>query len=100
MHVGVARDGLADTVAVVVRGVVQGVGFRYFVAAEGRRLGLSGYAANLADNRSVGVVASGARQHLEAMIECLRRGPPSARIDSVEARWGEDLRFVGPRVVF
>lgn len=37
---------------------------------------------------------------LEAMIECLRPGPSSARVDSVEVRWGEDPQFVGPRVVF
>jgi acylphosphatase len=68
----------------LVSGMVQGVGFRWFVARHARTLGLAGYARNLADGR-VEVVASGgdpgALNQLEGL---LRSGPAHAQVDRVE----------------
>ncbi|MCS7275961.1 MAG: acylphosphatase [Dehalococcoidia bacterium] len=73
----------------IVRGRVQGVGFRDFVWRRARFLGLSGYVRNLPDGRSVEVVAEGERQALEQLLEYLREGPRAARVDEVEVHWGQ-----------
>jgi acylphosphatase len=70
----------------VVAGLVQGVGFRWYVARHARGLGLAGYARNLADGR-VEVVATGSEvAALTRLEELLRAGPAHARVDSVEAQ--------------
>jgi acylphosphatase len=73
----------------VVRGRVQGVGFREYVFVRARFLGLSGYVRNLPDGRSVEVVAEGERGDLEQLLEHLREGPRLSRVEGVEADWGE-----------
>jgi acylphosphatase len=81
-------NGAIVSLHAIVRGRVQGVGFRDFVLTHARQLGLSGYARNLPDGRSVEVVAEGTRQSLERLIERLYEGPRSARVESVETNWG------------
>ena len=71
------------TTRYLVSGMVQGVGFRWFVARHARTLGLTGYARNL-PNGSVEVVAEGPEEALPALEELLRRGPASAQVDRVE----------------
>jgi acylphosphatase len=70
----------------VVRGRVQGVGFRYFVLREAARLGLGGWVANEADG-TVRTVAEGARPALEALLVALREGPRGAVVGSVSEEW-------------
>jgi acylphosphatase len=60
----------------VVYGRVQGVGFRFFVQDEAAKLGLTGYARNLSNGRSVEVVAEGPTPALDRLLASLRRGPP------------------------
>jgi acylphosphatase len=72
-----------------VRGRVQGVYYRVFVAEQARRLGLTGYARNLANGESVGVVAEGARADLEKLVLSLREGPPLALVANVALVWSE-----------
>ena len=69
-----------------IRGRVQGVGFRWFASREARRLELDGWVANEADG-SVHVVADGARDDLEQLLEALREGPPAALVERVVATW-------------
>jgi len=69
-----------------VHGRVQGVGFRAYTAAEGRRLGLSGWVRNELDG-TVSVVAEGSDPALEALLAWLHRGPPLAHVTSVDAQW-------------
>lgn len=66
----------------LVRGRVQGVGFRAFVAEAARAAGLSGWVRNLADGR-VEVFAEGDPQALAALAEACARGPLLARVDAV-----------------
>jgi len=70
------------TARFLVSGRVQGVFFRASTRSEAERLGLAGIASNLDDGR-VEVVASGPDAALDALEKWLRRGPPSARVDSV-----------------
>jgi acylphosphatase len=71
----------------LVSGQVQGVGFRFFVVREGRRLGLDGQVRNLDDGR-VEVYAAGPRPDLEQLHQKLRHGPPASRVQSVHLEWG------------
>ena len=72
------------TTRFVVSGMVQGVGFRWFVARHARALGLGGYARNLPDGR-VEVVASGAgAEALARLEELLREGPAHSRVERLE----------------
>jgi acylphosphatase len=67
----------------LIRGHVQGVGFRWFVMREAQRLGLGGFARNLGDG-SVEVVSQGPEPALDALEQHLKRGPSHARVDAVE----------------
>ncbi len=73
----------------VVRGRVQGVGFRDYVLTRARFLGLTGYARNLPDSRAVEVVAEGPRSDLEQLLQYLHGGPRLSRVDAVHAEWGD-----------
>lgn len=66
----------------IVRGRVQGVFFRASTREQALKLGVSGYAKNLADG-SVEVLASGPGEALDALHGWLHEGPPSARVDHV-----------------
>ena len=70
----------------IVRGRVQGVGFRAGTVAVGRELGLAGHARNL-DDGSVEVVARGEETRLRRLLAFLHQGPPHARVDAVEVDW-------------
>jgi len=74
--------------SVRIKGRVQGVWFRASTREEARRLGLTGWVANLADG-SVAAVFEGTQELLEAMLAWCREGPPHARVDQVEETWGE-----------
>jgi acylphosphatase len=67
----------------VVRGRVQGVGFRWFVEREAHMLGIAGWVRNNSDG-SVEVLAVGNRDQLIGLRSRLRQGPRAARVDSVE----------------
>ncbi|MGH7786216.1 MAG: acylphosphatase [Candidatus Binatia bacterium] len=74
--------GVVERLHIVVSGRVQGVGFRYFTAAEARRLGLHGWVRNAADG-SVEIVAAGSPARLRELAAWCRHGPPSARVHEV-----------------
>lgn len=63
--------------------MVQGVGFRWFVARHARSLGFAGYARNLPDGR-VEVVVRGPEDALPALEKLLRSGPASAQVEGLE----------------
>lgn len=68
-------------VHIIVRGIVQGVGFRPFVYREAKTHGLKGFVINTAD----GVVIEAEGLECEAFINALRKNlPKHARIDSME----------------
>jgi acylphosphatase len=66
-----------------VSGRVQGGGFRYSCRNEARRLGLSGWVRNEYSG-DVEVWAEGSAEKLEKFVQWLRRGPPGARVDSLD----------------
>lgn len=68
---------------VIVRGRVQGVGFRWSARLIAERLGVSGWVRNLPD-RSVEAHLEGAADRVEEMVEWLHTGPIGATVESVE----------------
>lgn len=79
----------------VVRGRVQGVGFRMFVVQEARAAGVAGWVRNRDDGRSVELVAEGRREGLERLRRAVSAGPAGARVDDVACEWvqpGQGLR--------
>ena len=67
----------------IVRGRVQGVGFRWFVDHEARQLGLAGWVRNNIDG-TVEVLAMGSAEQHAALLSKLQRGPRAARVDEVQ----------------
>jgi len=67
----------------LVRGRVQGVGFRWFVEREAHILGIAGWVRNNA-NGSVEIMAQGTLDQLSGLRSRLREGPRAARVDDVE----------------
>jgi acylphosphatase len=75
----------AQRLRAVVRGEVQGVGFRWSVQRQAGELGLTGYAENLPDG-SVRVEAEGAPDRLDQLEAYLRQGPRWAEVDSLDVQ--------------
>src|SRR5579859_5978518 len=67
----------------LVRGRVQGVGFRWFVEREAHILGIAGWVRNNSDS-SVEVLAMGTRDQLTGLRSRLQQGPRAARVDDVQ----------------
>jgi len=67
----------------LVRGAVQGVGYRYFVLRQAMTLGLSGYTRNRSDG-TVEVVAEGTAGALEELEHRLRVGPAASEVEALE----------------
>ena len=75
----------------IVRGQVQMVGFRYFVAEQAQALHLTGWVRNGDGGATVEVVAEGEEARLRELEAALRRGPSHARVDGVDAGWSDAL---------
>jgi len=71
----------------VVKGEVQGVGFRWAVQSQAGRLGLTGYAENLPDG-SVRVEAEGPPDRLDQLEAFLHQGPRWAEVASLDSQRG------------
>lgn len=72
----------------IVQGMVQGVGFRWFVTRYAEALGLRGYVKNLA-NGNVEIIADGDRSLIEELVAKVKVGPRSAHISDLHLEWKE-----------
>lgn len=71
-----------------VIGMVQGVGFRYFIYRHATRLGLKGYVRNNFDG-SVEIVIEGEKDLINILIDEAKIGPRSANVNEVIIKWEE-----------
>ncbi len=69
----------------LVRGRVQGVGFRDYAQRAAVKLGVTGYVRNLDDGR-VEVYAAGGLEQLSSLAAALRKGPRFGDVRGVEER--------------
>ena len=67
---------------IVVNGLVQGVGFRYFTVTQARRLGVRGWVRNCRDG-SVELEAQGSSDAVQALVEQLAIGPRWSEVSHV-----------------
>ncbi len=73
---------------IIVNGMVQGVGFRYFVLRNAERLQLNGYTKNLRSGE-VYTVVEGEKAIVEEMYNIIRVGPAYADVKSASIKWEE-----------
>jgi len=78
----------------IVRGRVQGVGYRWWAVAQAKVLGLAGWVRNRHDG-SVEILAMGAAQALDNLATACARGPAMAAVDTVERAAVEDDGSLG-----
>lgn len=78
------------TVHLAVRGVVQGVGFRWFVRQRARRWDMAGWVRNQADG-SVELALSGSDEAIQALLQAIRVGPPGAVVEDVATLPADEL---------
>ncbi len=76
------------SVKVKIRGIVQGVGFRYFTVLEARKTGVCGYVKNEPDG-SVFSYAEGNEEDINSFVEFLKIGPASSTVENVDVVYGE-----------
>jgi acylphosphatase len=92
------KNAPPKAVSARVSGRVQGVGFRYSAYHQARSLGLSGWVRNLQDG-SVELFFQGPEEKAEAFLSWLRRGPPGARVDTVDYHIVKPVSNPGPFIV-
>jgi acylphosphatase len=80
---------------ILVKGSVQGVGFRYFVQRHAERLGLFGYTRNLPSGQ-VEIEVEGDKNSILRLIGEVKRGPQFSEVFDVQVNWKDyQERFIG-----
>jgi acylphosphatase len=84
----------------IIKGRVQGVGFRFFVQDLANEYDVKGTVRNLA-NGNVEVQAEGEEEVLQDFLKELKKGPPLAMVSKVDTEWSnEDKGFYGFRITY
>ena len=73
---------------ITVNGLVQGVGFRYYILRQAHNLGLTGFVKNLYTGE-VYILAEGERGLIEELIKLTRTGPSHAHVKTWRVEWSE-----------
>jgi acylphosphatase len=76
----------------IVSGRVQGVGYRFFVRDQAKKLGIKGFVRNLF-NGEVEVLAQGKRDDLEQFLKLLYKGPQMAWVQDIDLNWQSITEF-------
>ena len=82
---------MKSRVQIVVSGMVQGVGFRYYTLRRAQKMGLGGYVRNQPDGRVL-CEAEGERGLLMELIRELRIGPSFSDVRDLDVEWFEELK--------
>ena len=73
---------------IIANGLVQGVGFRYFVVRQATKFGLKGFVKNLSSGEVLTVV-EGDKVLIEELFSKIKVGPPYASVKSCSINWTE-----------
>ena len=97
MHPEPMSEGKTVRAHIWVKGRVQGVGFRAHVEYSARQIGgLSGWVRNVGYD-TVEAIAEGERPDVERLIDAMKQGPRSSRVDEANVEWeeptGEFMQF-------
>jgi acylphosphatase len=71
---------------ITVNGLVQGIGFRYYILRQAQNLGLNGYEKNLYTGE-VYILAEGERGMIEEIIKLTKTGPSHAHVKNCRVEW-------------
>ena len=80
---------------IVVHGLVQGVGFRWFVARQAGQLGLHGFVRNRPEG-TVELEAEGDRSLVEELIAHVKVGPRSSQVRDLQIEWQQPQKDTRP----
>lgn len=78
---------------IFISGIVQGVGYRYFVRSNARKLGLTGWVRNTTEGEVEAVLQSSAssdqegKEQIEKMIGICRKGPMLSEVKDIQVDW-------------
>ncbi|MGE5364286.1 MAG: acylphosphatase [Bacteroidota bacterium] len=75
---------------ITARGLVQGVGFRYFVFRNAVKLELKGYTQNLSSEEAVLTVVEGERNRIEKLYDLIQKGPEYAEVSDCSIIWSDN----------
>ncbi len=91
-----SQNNRQKAIHAIVRGTVQGVGFRYYTRVNAQRAGVSGWVRNREDG-TVEIRAEGTEERLKQFLKAVRRGPTHAHVKDVDVEWkaptGQDRSF-------
>lgn len=73
---------------IIVNGLVQGVGFRYFVLRNAQKMGLKGYVKNLFSGEVLTVV-EGEEYKIEELFNLIKVGPSMSDVRNAVIKWSE-----------
>ena len=76
---------------IIVSGIVQGVGYRYFCYRKAKEYGLTGYAKNLF-NGDVEVEVEGEKELINDYVKELKIGPSSSRVTNINVHFNSELK--------
>ncbi len=79
---------MKKSASIIVSGIVQGVGFRWFVEREANKLQLCGWVKNLS-NGNVAIEVEGDDALIRELIRTVKIGNRSSHVTGVEVEWGE-----------
>lgn len=85
---------MLQTISITVSGVVQGVYYRQSAKEKALELGISGIVKNLPDG-NVHILATGADEQLDQLVQWCRVGPKNAKVTSVNIDKIEVQKFFG-----
>ncbi len=84
---------MIENAKITVKGIVQGVGYRWFADRTARKYEVKGFVENLADG-SVYLEVEGERTEIEYIIKELYSGPKMAKVEEVIVEWNKPHRLL------
>ncbi|MBX9782522.1 MAG: acylphosphatase [Chitinophagaceae bacterium] len=76
---------MLKTVSIIVTGKVQGVWYRRYTADKAKELHITGFVQNMPDD-SVYILATGAAEQLDALVQWCYTGSPKSKVETVEVK--------------